>query len=97
MFYTEVELLLFQGHLICSVPAYRDQSIRKNVGVDVLVHSSGRVSQPQSFTYTPGRYDDWPWLYGASQQPGCPPSCHESTGPYIIGAAAFHVHVTRFA
>ena len=46
----------FQGHVICQIPAYHDQSITKPAEVDIVIHSSGRISQPAPFTYLPGNY-----------------------------------------
>jgi nuclear factor of activated T-cells 5 len=40
-------------HLICTVPAYVDTGVSKPVEVQIVVHSSGRVSEPQSFIYQP--------------------------------------------
>ncbi|XP_017872684.1 PREDICTED: nuclear factor of activated T-cells, cytoplasmic 1-like [Drosophila arizonae] len=44
---------LHQTHLICTVPPYLHQNILKPVSVQVSIISSGKKSEPHTFTYTP--------------------------------------------
>ncbi|XP_022228444.2 homeotic protein female sterile isoform X6 [Drosophila obscura] len=48
---------LHQTHLICTVPPYLHQNVIKPVSVQVSIISSGKKSEPHTFTYTPkGQY-----------------------------------------
>ncbi len=43
-----------QGHLICTIPKYKDGKTAEAIDVQIVADSSGRKSEPQNFTYTPG-------------------------------------------
>ncbi len=44
--------------MICTVPPYRDEGITEPVEVRIVVeNSSGKLSEPQVFTYTPGMWN----------------------------------------
>lgn len=45
--------ILFQTHLICTVPSYIDVDIVEPVTVQMLVTSSNKYSEPHNFVYTP--------------------------------------------
>lgn len=45
----------FQTHLVCTIPPYSDTSVANKIIVQVVVRCSGKQSEPQTFTYTPGK------------------------------------------
>ena len=40
--------------MIVTVPKYKDAKISRPVEVRIVAESSGRISEPQAFTYKPG-------------------------------------------
>lgn len=53
MFLANIFIQLFQSHLICTVPRYPHEDIKKAVTVNVCVVSGGKSSDPVIFLYTP--------------------------------------------
>nr|AIU40987.1 NFAT protein [Pinctada fucata] len=53
---SEIDKDYFQPtHLICTVPPYQDPNIESNKKVQLITNSGGKMSDPLSFTYTPGK------------------------------------------
>lgn len=46
---------ILQTHLICKIPEYPRKDIQQSVHVQIVVKSGGKSSDPQDFTYKPGR------------------------------------------
>ncbi|CAA9994391.1 unnamed protein product [Nesidiocoris tenuis] len=44
---------LFQSHLVCTIPPYKVEDLKETVVVKLVVVSSGRSSEAQTFLYTP--------------------------------------------
>ena len=46
-------VIMFQTHLVCTVPPYLDLNIKNPVEAQIVVNSSNRTSEPVTFTYLP--------------------------------------------
>lgn len=52
LFYNLIQFIL-QSHLVCVVPPYQRLDITEPMSVRLIIESSGKASEPHTFTYLP--------------------------------------------